>query len=557
MAASLLISCSDESTSTPPAEGGEAVSVLFGDGVITRASGTTWSSDDRVGIYMFDSGTTTSYSYGGVTFSNIQYSNSSEDGASAIFEVVTPSEVIYYQMDNAASDFLATYPYNSALTTTNFLYPLSVADQRNKPAIDFMTASLSEVYTSLDPLAFSFSHKLAQLNFEVKAGDGDPDLEGLAITVRGLINSATYDVVNPKIDFGTNAASDLVVYNQNAIVIPQRASVVFHVSTKDSPDGFDTDPVDVDLNGGETTTITLTLNRLTVNYGGSSTIEGWVASDKDFDLPAQQVAAAFSVASRVDGGDGVDGGDDVASGDLYDSATNGNIGIYMYDAATTTSIVDQAANIEYAADANGAFSPVRESEIIYYPEGDVAVDFVAYAPYSATKMGADDFVYEVNSAEQIDLLVSAKLDDKRISEQSLSFGFRHILSQIELSVSSGIGSPNLDGLKIVIEGLTPDGTCQINAATPELTLSTNGAEDMEVENNKPSIVMPQLAELKFKVTTSDNPVGFTTIARGFDLEAGKTTKISLKLNKTDVDLSGASTVETWEVVNNDGDIELF
>ncbi len=543
MAIFALGACDDGSLS---GDTSALVSVQFADGVISRASGTTWSNDDRVGIYMLNAGTTTSYSYDGVTYSNIEYYNSSADGENATFDVVTSDEVIYYPMDNTASDFVAAYPYNAALTTANFLYPLSVSDQSDKAVIDLMTASIEDVYTTLNPLAFSFYHRLSQLQFVVASGESDPSLDGLTITIRGLVNSGTYNVMTDEIVLG-GSATELTVLEQLAIVIPQASSsVVFHVATTDSPDGFDTEAVSVDFKTGEATTITLTLNRQGVLFEGS-TIVNWADSD-GLAIDAMQTPVAFS--SVVD---------NVSTNESLYTSANGTIGVFMFD-STTTTIKEGAANIEYEADATGAFSVVTKSENIYYPEGDETVDFVAYAPYSTTKVGASDFTYEVDAAEQTDFLLAAKLDDKTITTASQSFTFSHMLSQIEVSVASGSNSPSLDGLEITISGLIQTGACVINAETPAVEVSTDAALDITVVESTPYIVVPQTSNnVIFKVTTTANTEGFTTSARSMTFSAGETTKVSLTLNDTDVNFSGVSTVTEWEDVSyNSGDtVGLF
>ncbi len=534
---SLLIfqSCS-ESSQSPSAEGVEPTPVEFSNGVITRASGVNWAKDDRVGIYMLLNGTTTSYEYDDVTYANIQYYNELTSGTAANFAPVNIDEEIYYTMDNEAVDFVAVYPYSDQLTATNFIYPLDMSDQSEKTELDLMTAYVTNANTSLDAVELTFSHLLSQLTFVVKAGDGYPSLNGLTISISGLINSGTYDVMNKSLELG-DTTSNLSVLNEYAIILPQTAKVVFHIATTDCPEGFDTDEVSVTFESGKSTEVTLTLNRGDVNFDGDSIINGWIDSP-DLGFDAEQVVAFAAVVSRA--------GDQTTTENLYTSSYP-NIGIFMFD-DTTESVVNGVANIEHAADDDGAFSVVDTDETIYYPQGFEYVDFVAYSPYG-TKVGSDDFSYEVAVGE--DFMLADKLDDKIISDEIQTFTFNHMMSQIVVNVSAGIGSPSLDGLEILIDGLLLAGACDIRADAPSITAS-GSATQLSVARSTESIIVPQTALVTFTVKTDDNTVGFSTSALSFTFNSGETTTVSLKVNLSDVDFSGASTITPWVPITYKG-----
>lgn len=275
-------SCSKESSTVSS----ERVEVEFTDGVISRASGNEWEAGDRIGVFMFENGTTTVSEQK----ANIEYYNDkSENDTKASFVVAESSNTIYYPQNDEPVDFLAYYPYDSSKVGLNdFIYEVDVTDQTDQTAIDLLLANnLVKIYLSKTPLAFSFWHTLSQLTVVVNSGEGSPSLDGLEITARGLINSADYDLVNESIELA-DQSTDLVILNQNAIVIPQSAEISFAIKTSENQEGFETVANVVNFQEGKRTTVTLTLNRTGVDFESDSTINDWEDSSTNPDFDAEQ-----------------------------------------------------------------------------------------------------------------------------------------------------------------------------------------------------------------------------------------------------------------------------
>lgn len=282
IAAIALFSCNKEKTTEI---GAEPVAVQFSNGVITRASGTEWAAGDQIGVFMFETQTTTPYG----SNANIAYSNTTDAGQTATFEVVDPSQTIYYPIDGTHVDFLGYYPFSdSKVDATTCLYQLDVNSQADLTLLDLLISrNLTDKAVNTAALAFSFSHALSQLSVVVNEGDGSPSLDGLEITVDGLINSASYDLTSDIIDFGSEVSTTLNVLNENAIVIPQVSDVSFTVKTADNPAGFETGAKSVTFEAGKQTTVTLTLNRTSANFEGDSTINDWEDSSVNPDFDAE------------------------------------------------------------------------------------------------------------------------------------------------------------------------------------------------------------------------------------------------------------------------------
>ncbi len=244
-------------------------------------------------------------------------------------------------------------------------------------------------------------------------------------------------------------------------------------------------------------------------------------------------------------------------------ATTDKIGIYMFNTGATT-VIEEKGNIQYynskaydpdpdVADYTSAtFKVVDANEIIYYPQGDVTVDFLAYYPYSDSKVSATDFIYEVdvntaNQADQtlIDLMVSNNLTGKSLSTTAaLSLEFTHALSQLNFVVNPGVGTPDLTGLTITVGGLK-------NTASYDLTDGTivlGDTSDLAVSNLS-AIIIPQTADLTFTFTTTDNPTGFTTTKDDMEFNPGESTTLTFKINRTSVSLEGESTINGWTPVD--------
>lgn len=155
----------------------------------TRASGTTWTGGDRIGVT--DIGNDTRY--GNVPFI-LKYGK---------FEA---EEKVIYIEDVKTHTFRAYYPYNAAGGT--LAATTDATAQQNQPAIDFLFASgatgdkNSPVVSFTDKTAeggedHSFHHSMSQITLTFEAGDGvdfsmiKPErytLDGLILT--GTFNTA-------------------------------------------------------------------------------------------------------------------------------------------------------------------------------------------------------------------------------------------------------------------------------------------------------------------------------------------------------------------------------
>lgn len=218
-AAMLFTGCQNEEPQAINSGDGE---VTFTSGIATRASDTMWMPNDKIGVYMLETGTTTAIK------SHVEYTNSAND-ATVLFTTTTP---IYYPHAGHV-DFLAYYPYASP-ALIDYKYLLNVKDQINLPAIDLMTSkNLTNVARSTEAKNLIFNHKLSNIALVIKVGDGlmGQDLTGLTVQLTGTKATGTYDISAADADAdvivltGTSTAITLQTAangtSAKGIVIPQ------------------------------------------------------------------------------------------------------------------------------------------------------------------------------------------------------------------------------------------------------------------------------------------------------------------------------------------------
>ena len=175
----LLASCAaDEPWQSDGADGAAVVSADIAGIVKSRASGTQWSLDDKIGI----TGTS-----GSVAYCNVPYTT---DGSGRFEAFFGTGKGIFFQ-DNRTALFSAYYPYNKEVTAENRLITASTGEQFDAPEFDFLFASGATGSQDKPELNFTgtaaFKHSMAQLIVNITASS-DWGFESTDVLNAGICN---------------------------------------------------------------------------------------------------------------------------------------------------------------------------------------------------------------------------------------------------------------------------------------------------------------------------------------------------------------------------------
>lgn len=214
-----LAACTNENGPMTPADGEVAAQIVADiNHVATRASGTTWSPNDEIGISTVD-GTKTDYTnipykYDGTTFK--------PSGATIYFQ--SPEEVT----------FNAYYPFSGTAGTSAgiIIKTIDAEAQKNLPDIDFLFAQGAKA-DKTNPVVYfmdksedngednSFHHRMSMIAIEFSEGDDMAFADGRlqSYTLKGLVLEGTFNTESgeAKTTDGKQAA-DLTISIENPTV---------------------------------------------------------------------------------------------------------------------------------------------------------------------------------------------------------------------------------------------------------------------------------------------------------------------------------------------------
>ena len=242
---------------------------------VTRASGTTWTAGDRIGIT--DIG------------NDSQYGNVPFILKNGKFEA--EGKVIYIE-DAKTHTFRAYYPYNAAggiLTATT-----DATAQQNQPAMDFLYATGATASTHNPEVNFtddtdaggkdcSFHHCMSQITLTFKAGSGVDfnTIKPTGYTLSGLVLEGSFDTTTGTAETDANAqTADLTMeldgaLTSSVILFPQSTtSIELSVYYSSQPYTATLTVPDGALKAGNNYTYTVTVRNKDLSIS-SATISDW------------------------------------------------------------------------------------------------------------------------------------------------------------------------------------------------------------------------------------------------------------------------------------------
>lgn len=258
-----------------------------------KATGSTWTSGDAIGIYMKSAGADLSAPLA----TNVKYTTDEKGNLT----VASADEAIAYP-ETGKVDFVAYYPYSDA--TSAAAYSVSVADQSDQPAIDLLYSNnATSKSTSVDVINLGFTHKLSKVVFTVTPSNSSVSVAGLTATLKSLPTTATYDLSTATLT--TDATTADIALKSSAdgktiegILLPQSATgdvvIEFALNGKTVEATF---PV-TSLAAGTCYAIPVTLN-ITVDGSfavsfGTATITDWT------DVAGGEITVDFGDSGTVD-----------------------------------------------------------------------------------------------------------------------------------------------------------------------------------------------------------------------------------------------------------------
>ena len=245
---------------------------------------------------------------------------------------------------------------------------------------------------------------------------------------------------------------------------------------------------------------------------------------------------------------------------VNDKWTSGDqIGIFMTGENKTlseSSIREEADNIAYRTEGNGAFSPVTAEQIIYFPmDGDV--DFYANNPYTAQvndyRIALD--LTDQSNQEALDLMF-AKVGGCNKSNPQVELKFSHLLSNLILEVQPGTGLTQADLAKLTVKVKDADTKAMFNLVdgtisgeeTPEgFTMKT-----VEAGKRYEALLFPTTSEsreIEFDLN-NDHDAPFTWTMKSA-LKGGSQYHHQVTLSRTAAEVSGS--IKPWDNGGDNGE----
>lgn len=183
-----------------------------------KASGTTWTTGDKVGIFMKKAGA----DLGAATAANKQFIADDRGNLTAADQALVYPE--------GAVDFVAYYPYTASVTENKVA--VDVKNQSKPEAIDLLYSNNATNQTaSANAVNLGFKHQLATVRLNIKA-QGIASTAGLTATLTGSKTAGSFNLADGSLAVTDASAADIAFTvnaagtQAEAIVLPQNAANV-------------------------------------------------------------------------------------------------------------------------------------------------------------------------------------------------------------------------------------------------------------------------------------------------------------------------------------------
>ncbi|GHV65673.1 hypothetical protein FACS1894199_06990 [Bacteroidia bacterium] len=176
-----------------------------------------------------------------------------------------------------------------------------------------------------------------------------------------------------------------------------------------------------------------------------------------------------------------------AGGDVTHWVANDPVGIFMFNAGTTT-IAEQVDNRQYLATPGGdarsaTFAPATVNDTIYYPLDETQqVDFIVYYPRKAS---INNDVYPVDVSDQsnpaaLDVLWSNNATSVAQSDNAVNLTFEHQLARLTIKIVKGDNMSSVDFTSSTAELIGLPLTASLSLTTGTLSNLVTGTFNAEL-----------------------------------------------------------------------------
>lgn len=257
----------------------------------TRAAGTSWGSNDAIGVFMVkNKETSIASTYAGNKKFTLFKSND--------FWPVSGNEIYYPLEESNLVDFIAYYPYKDVdRLNMDSKIPVSTADQSKQPEFDIMWAKenntghgYNKFFEGNIPLVFN--HRLARITMNCKfdASTGITEFDNNSkVTIKGMNTTTTFSVKDGALG-AAETVTDMVARKSSttsgykgtfdAIIVPAKygantVTVEFFVNSET----YTWDMDDTEFRSGNDYVYEVIITRTGVKAAG--TITPWITKDQD------------------------------------------------------------------------------------------------------------------------------------------------------------------------------------------------------------------------------------------------------------------------------------
>ena len=285
-AALALAACDNNNDDTPvPSSVAAQITATIGESVTSRAGGTHWDADDRIGITAVI----------GVTpepFVNMRYTTAAGDGAFS-------GEPIYIYNPMTLTAYYPFYEEISAETTT-IETSTEAAKQTadDQPSFDFLYAKKEGITTDNITVNLQFAHMMSKLTFIFTDGDGTDVSKLTSYTVEGLVLKGTFDTAAGTCSAKSGVAAQEITMDvtgkvtsgallPSLIIFPQDIAAEKNVSLRITDSEDQRYVCDLGFSGksfeaGKNYQFNVTVNKPGLNIDKIE-IKGWETSEKSID----------------------------------------------------------------------------------------------------------------------------------------------------------------------------------------------------------------------------------------------------------------------------------